>query len=174
MNRFARRAAGVLAVGMSTVVLTAGAVADAGNPKPEAAAEKAIDRGRYLVRIAGCNDCHTEGYGEAGGRIPEAQWLKGSVLGWRGPWGTTYATNLRIYFSEISEGEWVRIARSVETMPPMPWFNLRAMSEPDLRAMYRYIRHLGPGGKPAPDYVPPDLEPKPPFVTFPAPSPAAR
>jgi mono/diheme cytochrome c family protein len=60
-----------------------------------------IERGRYLVRITGCNDCHTEGYAEAGGEVPEEQWLKGSALGWRGPWGTTYGTNLRIYFAVI-------------------------------------------------------------------------
>jgi hypothetical protein len=36
-------------------------------------------------------------------------------------------------------------------------------------AIYRFIVHLGPGGEPAPVYVPPDQEPKPPFVTFPAP-----
>ena len=38
----------------------------------------------------------------------------------------------------------------------MPWFNLHRMSDPDLRAIYRYVQHLGPAGKPAPDYVPPD------------------
>jgi hypothetical protein len=53
----------------------------------------------------------------------------------------------------------------------MPWFNLRDMTESDVRAIYRYIRHLGPAGGEAPAYVPPDKEPKPPFVTFPAPPP---
>ena len=28
------------------------------------------DRGRYLVKIAGCNDCHTPGYAQTGGRYP--------------------------------------------------------------------------------------------------------
>jgi hypothetical protein len=51
----------------------------------------------------------------------------------------------------------------------MPWFNMRDMSDADARAIYRYLRHLGPAGTPAPDYVPPDKEPKPPFVQFPAP-----
>lgn len=49
----------------------------------------------------------------------------------------------------------------------MPWFALRDMSDADLRAIYRYIRHLGPGGQPAPAYVPPGQEPKPPSVMFP-------
>jgi len=43
------------------------------------------------------------------------------------------------------------------------------MTEVDLKALYRFIVHLGPGGQPAPAYVPPDQEPKPPYVTFPAP-----
>jgi hypothetical protein len=43
------------------------------------------------------------------------------------------------------------------------------MTAQDLRAMYRYIRHLGPGGDPAPAYLPPDKEPPPPYVAFPAP-----
>ena len=38
-----------------------------------------------------------------------------------------------------------------------------------LRAVYRYVGSLGPAGAPAPAYVPPNQEPKPPFVTFPAP-----
>jgi len=51
----------------------------------------------------------------------------------------------------------------------MPWFNVRAMSTSDLRAIYRYVRHLGPAGQPAPAYVPPGQEPKGPAVRFPAP-----
>ena len=44
-----------------------------------------IKRGRYLVEIAGCNDCHTAGYAPSGGKVPEAQWLLGDALGWSGP-----------------------------------------------------------------------------------------
>ena len=63
--------------------------------------------------------------------------------------------------------QWMIIARTKEMRPPMPWFALRAMSDADLRAIYRYIRHLGPGGQPAPAYLPSGQAPKPPFVTFP-------
>ena len=51
-------------------------------------------RGRYLMQIAGCNDCHTAGYTASAGRVAETLWLTGDQLGWRGPWGTTYASNL--------------------------------------------------------------------------------
>ena len=51
-----------------------------------------IERGRYIVEIGGCNDCHTAGYAEAGGKAAETDRLKGDRLGFRGPWGTTYPT----------------------------------------------------------------------------------
>jgi mono/diheme cytochrome c family protein len=132
-------------------------------------ADREIARGRYVVQTAGCNDCHTPGYGLSGGKTPESEWLTGDSLGWQGPWGTTYPPNLRLYFNSISEKEWLKRAKSFETRPPMPWFNVRAMSNADLRAMYRYIRHLGPAGKPAPAYVPPGGTVTTPVVTFPAP-----
>ena len=55
-----------------------------------------VARGRYLITIAGCNDCHTPNYPQSGGKTPEKEWLTGDALGWRGPWGTTYAPNLRL------------------------------------------------------------------------------
>ena len=44
---------------------------------PKTADSKSLDRGRYLVKIAGCNDCHTPGYAEIAGKVPEDQWLTG-------------------------------------------------------------------------------------------------
>jgi mono/diheme cytochrome c family protein len=128
-----------------------------------------IVRGRYISQIGGCNDCHTPGYGPSGGKVPEAQRLTGDALGWHGPWGTTYPTNLRLYFQGLSEAQWLQKARTMEARPPMPWFNVRAMTDADLRALYRYVRHLGPAGKPAPAYLPPDGAPSGPVVEFPAP-----
>ena len=128
-----------------------------------------VNRGRYLIKIGGCNDCHTAGYGPTGGKVPEAQWLTGDTLGFNGPWGTTYPTNLRLYFQDLTEEQWIKTGRTLKTRPPMPWFNVQAMSRSDLRAMYRYVRSLGPAGKPAPDYLAPDKTPTEPVVRFPAP-----
>jgi len=128
-----------------------------------------LERGNYLVRIGGCNDCHTPGYFASNGKVPEKDWLTGDRLGWRGPWGTTYASNLRMYMQRITEEQWLKKAKSLKTRPPMPWFTVQQMSTADLRAIHAYIRHLGPGGDPAPAYVPPDKEPPPPFVQFPGP-----
>jgi mono/diheme cytochrome c family protein len=134
---------------------------------PALAEDAQVKRGRYLVSIAGCNDCHTPAFAMKNGEVPEAQWLTGDALGWRGPWGTTYATNLRLSMQGLTEAQWVAKAKALSARPPMPWFNVRRMSEPDLRAIYRYVRHLGPAGKPAPEYVPPDRTPAPPYVQFP-------
>jgi mono/diheme cytochrome c family protein len=131
-------------------------------------ADPLVNRGRYLIQITGCNDCHTAGYAPSGGKVPEPEWLLGDALGWNGPWGTTYATNLRLYMQDFTEEQWVKKARTLNARPPMPWFNVRNMSEEDLRAIYRYIRLLGPAGKPAPAYLRPGKRPPQPFVRFPA------
>ena len=128
-----------------------------------------IDRGRYIATIGGCNDCHTAGYAPSGGKVPESEWLKGDALGWNGPWGTTYAPNLRIYFQGISEAEWLKKARTLTTRPPMPWFNVQKMTDRDLRGLYRYVRSLQPVGEPAPAYQPPEQAPAGAAVRFPAP-----
>jgi len=136
---------------------------------PKTPDSKSVERGRYLVKIAGCNDCHTPGYMQTGGKVPEKQWLTGDQLGWRGPWGTTYASNLRLYMSKLTEEQWIKIAKTAQFRPPMPWFALHDMTEQDLRAIYRLTKYLGPAGDPAPTFVPPGQEPKGPFVLFPQP-----
>lgn len=130
-----------------------------------------IQRGRYLAQVASCNDCHTPGYFMSGGQVPETLWLTGDNFGWRGPWGTTYGSNLRLYLQNLSEEEWIRDARTLRRRPPMPWFNLNIMEEDDLRALYHYIRSLGEPGRPAPAYVPPDQEPATAYARFPSPPP---
>lgn len=131
------------------------------------AVDGGLERGRYIVTISGCNDCHTPGYLLKAGKIPEKDWLTGSATGWRGSWGTTYATNLRLYFQEITEAQWVQVAREMRRLPPMPYFSLNAMSESGVRAIYKYIRSLGPAGKLAPKFVSPDKVPQQPYVQFP-------
>ena len=127
-------------------------------------------RGRYLVQISGCNDCHTAGYAVSGGMVDEAAWLTGDGLGWRGPWGTTYPANLRLTVKNMTADQFATLARS-PLRPPMPWFNLRDMKDNDVKAIYAYLKHLGPAGEPAPAYVPPDKTPAGPFVKFPEPPP---
>jgi len=130
--------------------------------------DASVARGRYIAKIGGCNDCHTAGYAPSGGKVPEKDWLMGDALGWRGDWGTTYPSNLRITLSKLSEDQWVKTAKTMQARPPMPWFALHDMTEQDLRAFYRFVRQLGPVGAPAPAYVPPGTTPQGPVVQFPA------
>ena len=133
---------------------------------PALAQQAEVTRGRYVAIIGGCNDCHTQDYPQKGGQVPESEWLLGGQVGFRGPWGTTYATNLRLRLNEMSETQWVAFAKKLQTRPPMPWFNLNKMADGDLRAFYRYAKSLSPAGKPAPAFVPPSAEPKTPFIVF--------
>ena len=130
---------------------------------PYVAADTAIEAGRYLTVLGGCNDCHTPQWGPTNGKLEEAKWLTGSPVGTRGPWGTSYARNLRLAAAALTEDQWVAMYRSPDPSlahPPMPWENVRDMNEKDIRAMYQFITSLGPAGDPAPDFVPPDQEPK--------------
>jgi hypothetical protein len=159
-----------LATITSLLVAPALVFAQPGNEmKPPSRELGQIERGKYVTMITGCNDCHTSGYAESGGKVPVEHWLTGSQLGFRGPWGTTYATNLRLYFQELSEEQWVELAKSMRTRPPMPWYSLNAMSTDDLRAMYAFVRSLGPAGEPAPPAQSPDELPNSPTVNWPMP-----
>ncbi|HZZ45029.1 MAG TPA: c-type cytochrome [Tepidisphaeraceae bacterium] len=138
-------------------------------PKANIAAADPIQAGKYLVMIAGCNDCHTPGYDQSHGKIPESDWLTGESLGFKGPWGTSYPSNLRLTVTLINEDGWVQMLRTRNARPPMPWLAVNSMSDPDLRALYQYIKSLGPKGEKSPDYLPPGADPKTPVVTFPTP-----
>lgn len=141
------------------VLIQAPASAGAGNDA------RLLERGKYLARIGGCNDCHTPGFAESGGNTPTQQWLTGSPVGFQGPWGTTYPANLRLYVRDMSESQW--LARVRKPMgPPMPWFNLRDMPDKDLIALYRFIRALGPAGEAAPQAAAPGVAASTPYIEF--------
>ncbi|MDM5270721.1 hypothetical protein PGH07_00845 [Sulfurovum sp. zt1-1] len=128
-----------------------------------------VEQGKYLVKIGGCNDCHTPDYLLSGGKTPQKLWLTGSSFGWKGPWGTTYPPNLRLLVQGLTEKQWIERAKNLKTRPPMPWYVLNEMKEEDLRAIYHFIQDMGPGGEPAPQYLPPDIEPTTPYALFPSP-----
>jgi len=136
----------------------------------KAASAKQIERGRYMIVTGHCNNCHTAGYAAKQGKVPEKEWLLGSgPLGYRGPWGTTYASNLRLTLKDMSEDQWVNYAKVFRARGPMPFWSVNETSDPDLRAMYQFIRQLGPVGEPAQAFLPPDKAPKPPYVSWPMP-----
>ena len=138
-----------------------------GTPRVVAPSDSAA--GQYLTIVGGCNDCHTVGWAESNGKTPPAEQLTGSPVGYRGPWGTTYAANLRSVAQRASEDRWVQILTTADGghgRPPMPWMNTSAMNDHDLRAIYRYIHSLGPAGNPAPRAVAPGVMPTTPYINF--------
>ncbi len=133
---------------------------------PHVAWEDPVVAGRYLVVMGGCNDCHTDGYMMTEGKVAEEDWLMGSPIGWQGPWGTTYPPNLRLRVQEWDEELWVTTLKTRTGLPPMPWMNVNKMSEQDMRAMYAYIKSMGPKGEHMPIAVAPGQMPKTPYLSL--------
>lgn len=133
-----------------------------------------VERGKYLVKIAGCNDCHTPGYAPTNGQVPEPAWLIGDSLGWNGPWGTSYAINLRKQVQGLSEAQWVQLVQTAQARPPMPWYVLHQMTGADLKAMYQYIRSLGPSDNRVPEALPPGQQPPKPYYQLVADPPPGK
>ena len=161
-----------------TALLLAGALVvlaaiAAEKPSAHKSGADLVARGRYLVMLGGCNDCHTPGFALAAGNVPESQWLTGDALGWQGDWGTTYPPNLRLRINAMDAATWKAYAKNLKTRPPMPYWAVNAMTDDDLEALWAYVHSLGPAGEPAPAALPPGVAPKGPAVTFPAPPPEA-
>jgi mono/diheme cytochrome c family protein len=134
---------------------------------PAVAATSMEQAGEYLTIVGSCNDCHTQGWSESEGKVPPADRLAGLNVGFRGAWGTSYGKNLRTVVQRQSEDHWVEVLRTSDGgdgKPPMPWWNTKQMSERDLRAMYRYIKSLGPKPNGVPRSLPPGKEPTGPYV----------
>jgi cytochrome c1 len=145
--------------------LGAGAALAAG-PRPQVRAADPVAAGAYLVIIGGCNDCHTAGWDRAPGAVAKEHLLTGNPVGYAGPWGVSYAANLRLYIHSMTAAEWVAKARALKARPPMPSYNLASMSDADLRAVYAYIHSLGPAGDPAPDGLNPGQTPPGPVIVM--------
>ena len=167
---------------MSRILVTALVVAGAfgalaafaaDTPAGSASKTELVARGRYLVMLGGCNDCHTPGFALKAGQVPETEWLTGDALGWHGDWGTTYPPNLRLRLGAMDLPTWKAFAKNLKTRPPMPYWAINAMTDEDLEALWTYVHSLGPAGEPAPAALPPGVAPKGPAVMFPSPPPQA-
>jgi hypothetical protein len=95
---------------------------------PAIAAADVNEVGRYLAVFALCNDCHTAGWLPAGD-VPEEQWMAGNPVGYEGPWGITFPSNLRLRVQEWSEEQWVQTLKTRKALDPMPWIAVNRMSE---------------------------------------------
>src|SRR5215468_6706522 len=143
-----------------------------------AAPEDSVARGRYLVTICSCNDCHTPGalYG-----VPDSsRRLSGSEVGWGGPWGVSYARNLSPD-STTGIGTWTseQIVNAIRTgqrpdgshvlLPPMPWQDFSHLNDKDAYAIAAYLKTIPAVSHKVPDIVPPGKKATTPVIPFPKP-----
>ncbi len=128
-----------------------------------------IERGRYVIVMMGCNDCHTPDYLVRRSNIPEEDWLVGSNLGFRDALGTSYPTNLRLLLNDMSEDEWLDLARQMRKNAAMADVLLPEAVDQDLRSIYRFIKYLGPKGVPAPTRLAKGVTPLTPYIEVPIP-----
>lgn len=140
-------------------------------PSPSRADEAEVERGRYLVQIAGCSDCHTPGYFL--GQPDAERFLGGSDVGFEIPGvGIFYGPNLTPDATGL--GNWTadEIVAAIRTgatpegrglVPVMPWPNLSALSDEDAYAIAAYLQSLEPVANDVPGPIPPG-EAAPSFV----------
>ena len=120
------------------------------------AQDVSVDFGAHLAVIGGCHDCHTAGYNQAEGKFDPNIALMGSTEPFEGPWGTTFAKNLRLSLKDMSEDDWLKYSDTFKAKPPMPWYNVHAFTDVEARSLYQYIKSLPGGlGDPAPEAIPP-------------------
>ena len=136
-----------------------------------------LERGEYLATIGGCHDCHTPGTLYGGPDFGRK--LAGSELGWRGPWGVSYASNLTPD-DETGLGGWtnIEIERALRSgvkkdgtpiAPPMPWPSTSKLTTDDMSSLIAYLKSLPPIHHKVPDRVAPNGLAQGPTLEFPAP-----
>jgi mono/diheme cytochrome c family protein len=114
--------------------------------------ERQIARGKYLVTLASCTDCHTPGY--FFGKPDAARYLGGSDVGFAIPPGVFYGPNLTPD-KETGLGNWTdaQIIAAIkqgkrpdgrELVPVMPFPAFASLTDADARAIVAYLKSLPP------------------------------
>lgn len=134
-------------------------------PAREPASADQIERGRYLVNLAGCNDCHTPGYFL--GKPDLSHGLAGSDVGFEvAGMGVFVGSNLTPDH-ETGLGDWTRddIVTAIKTgvrpdgrilAPIMPWRAFAGLTESDAGAIADYLISLPPISRKVPGPFGPD------------------
>jgi mono/diheme cytochrome c family protein len=117
------------------------------------AADPAVERGKYLVAVGNCTDCHTPGH--LIGKPDLARFLAGSDVGFGIPGlGVFVGPNLTPD-RETGLGTWTpkQIATAIKTgqrpdgrilAPAMPWRGFGVLTEQDALAIAAYLKSLPP------------------------------
>ncbi len=131
---------------------------------PARADDDAVARGKYLVTIAGCNDCHTPGY--FFGKPDMTRYLGGSDVGFEIPGlGVFVGPNLTPD-KETGIGNWStdQIITALQTgerpdgrmlAPIMPWHAFANLTKEDVSAIAAFLKSLPPVSHKVPDPVGP-------------------
>jgi mono/diheme cytochrome c family protein len=118
-----------------------------------ALADAKTDRGKYLVTIGGCNDCHTPGVFL--GKPDFERRLGGSEVGFEIPGlGVFHGPNLT-RDQETGLGNWTaqQIVAAIrsgqrpdgrELAPIMPWRDFAVLTDEDANAIVAYLQSLPP------------------------------
>ena len=174
---------------MVCLLLPLAAVAQqAENPGAAARKTNAIRRGEYLVRLGGCNDCHTPWVLNKALNTPApdmTRMLSGHPAGAQDPTGTEGAPNIAVigptftsfkmpfgvvYSANLTPdletglGSWhdAMFIKAMRTgkhfggngraiLPPMPWMNMAALTDQDLKAIFAYLHSIPAVRNPVPD-----------------------
>lgn len=118
-------------------------------PVPEPDVSTPEKRGKYLVTIAGCTDCHTP-QDAHGHPLPGMDFAGGFILD--GPWGRVASANITPDASGISYYDLATFTETIRTgfvgarklNQIMPWHAYRGMTDEDIAAMFAYLRTLKP------------------------------
>lgn len=127
------------------------AIASAINFLPKAHAETPIERGHYLVVIAGCNDCHTPGFFL--GKPDPAKYLGGSDVGFEIPGLGVFNGRNITPDKETGIGSWTdeQVATAITTgrrpdgrqlAPIMNYPAFVNMTKDDVKAVVAYLRSI--------------------------------
>jgi hypothetical protein len=106
-------------------------------------------RGKYLVAVAGCTDCHTPA-DDHGQPLPGMDFSGGFIL--EGPWGRVASANITFdpsgipYYDEALFTQTMRtgFVKARKLSQIMPWRTYRGMTDEDLAAIFAYIKTLKP------------------------------
>jgi len=121
--------------------------------KAPAEADSQVVRGKYLVTVAGCGDCHTPGY--FFGKPDAARFLGGSEVGFEIPGlGVFHGPNLTPD-KETGLGNWTgeQIVTAIQTgfrpdgrglAPIMPWRAFANLAKSDAQAIAAFLQTLPP------------------------------
>jgi cytochrome c553 len=172
MNQLTRSGARVALRTWTAVLIAAAFVVSGPTHAQRGSASASAERGRYLVQITGCHDCHSpkiEGMtpdltralsGRPGTTaLPTA--AKGEVhaaldlTAWTGPWGSSVASNLTPdpatgLSKAYTEATFIATMRTgkkpngTAIQPPMPSDVYKNMTDDDLKAIFAYLRSLPP------------------------------